>query len=569
MTIRTKTGGCGCGAKTVCEPACTGLECLERPRFFAGQLLTDQELNGLSAHVQAKNKLHNLHLHGWGVVCGLEASCHPDCAGSVRVAPGYAIDSCGNDVIVCGTAEINILERIRECREKRRQRVDCRRGEPREPKPPQDREERWCITLHYEEKQVRATAALRQQSCGCCESSGCTCGNKNGRSSGAPGGRTRELECEPSRVLESYRIDLCEAPDDGCSEFGASSERAWVDKFTACIENLTSTFKGAPKIATAHVANAVLVNERFSARFGPEAATADQLHVSFCTIRDYLLDLLRRSPGFLHCSLLDKLRSIECAPPGPNDTLDSYRTAQAVQLRAFASVVFLYLLDCFCNAALPPCAPCCEEDDALVIACLTVRGDNIVDICNYSCRRWAGMFPPSIGGVYLGPLMPLVAKVLEVFCCGDLFDRLIGTFRKNPRVKGFTDFMIRDQAAAPRVAFEAASAWPQQFDAPEEATLHLPSIAGLKPEAAIAEAAKKKVELIPVAVPRVSSAERLGAAGRAYAGERIIGLVDNSGTVLGFARASGLSDSGGKDRKRLEDLEKQVAILSERLGGLG
>ena len=40
---RTRTDGqCGCGC--VC-PACGGLECLERPRYFAGQLLTEAELN--------------------------------------------------------------------------------------------------------------------------------------------------------------------------------------------------------------------------------------------------------------------------------------------------------------------------------------------------------------------------------------------------------------------------------------------------------------------------------------------------------------------------------------------
>ncbi len=37
-----KTSHC-CGQKTSCEcPKCTGLECLERPRFFAGQLQTHE-----------------------------------------------------------------------------------------------------------------------------------------------------------------------------------------------------------------------------------------------------------------------------------------------------------------------------------------------------------------------------------------------------------------------------------------------------------------------------------------------------------------------------------------------
>ena len=58
-------------------PECGGLECLCRPRFFAGQLLTDQTLNDLDRYIIEKNKLHNRYLHGWGVVCGLEAVCAP------------------------------------------------------------------------------------------------------------------------------------------------------------------------------------------------------------------------------------------------------------------------------------------------------------------------------------------------------------------------------------------------------------------------------------------------------------------------------------------------------------
>ncbi len=38
-------------------PECGGLECLCRPRFFAGQLLTEQDLNRLESYIVEKNKL--------------------------------------------------------------------------------------------------------------------------------------------------------------------------------------------------------------------------------------------------------------------------------------------------------------------------------------------------------------------------------------------------------------------------------------------------------------------------------------------------------------------------------
>src|SRR6266496_6842089 len=65
-----------CDPRPVC-PACGGLECLCRPRFFAGQLLSEEDLNRLDHYIVEKNKLHNRYLHGWGVVCGLDVVCNP------------------------------------------------------------------------------------------------------------------------------------------------------------------------------------------------------------------------------------------------------------------------------------------------------------------------------------------------------------------------------------------------------------------------------------------------------------------------------------------------------------
>src|ERR1044071_9745845 len=85
-----------------CQPCpdCGGLECLCRPRFFAGQLLTEQDLNRLDHYMVEKSKLHNRYLVGWGVVCGLEVLCD-QCEERVRVTPGYALSPCGEDIVVC------------------------------------------------------------------------------------------------------------------------------------------------------------------------------------------------------------------------------------------------------------------------------------------------------------------------------------------------------------------------------------------------------------------------------------------------------------------------------------
>src|SRR5512134_2333685 len=100
-----------CDPRPVC-PACGGLECLCRPRFFAGQLLTEEDLNRLDHYIVAKQKLHNRYLHGWGVVCGLDVVCDDCGEGSVIVQPGYALSPCGEDVIVCGDQRVPVCDLI-------------------------------------------------------------------------------------------------------------------------------------------------------------------------------------------------------------------------------------------------------------------------------------------------------------------------------------------------------------------------------------------------------------------------------------------------------------------------
>jgi hypothetical protein len=72
-----KSSGCGCGGSGSPAPApckCGGAECslcqdqgYVRPRFFAGQLLTEDDLQQLDDYVVSKNRLHMRHLFGAGV----------------------------------------------------------------------------------------------------------------------------------------------------------------------------------------------------------------------------------------------------------------------------------------------------------------------------------------------------------------------------------------------------------------------------------------------------------------------------------------------------------------------
>ncbi|MFI6638402.1 hypothetical protein [Streptomyces sp. NPDC050504] len=102
--------GCGCGGDA------TRTSAFVRPRFFAGQLLTEDDLSLLVEYTTAKSRLHNRSLYGPGVVCGLGVSCDPCGGGTVAVRPGHALDCAGNDIVVSCTERVDVSALVRERR---------------------------------------------------------------------------------------------------------------------------------------------------------------------------------------------------------------------------------------------------------------------------------------------------------------------------------------------------------------------------------------------------------------------------------------------------------------------
>jgi hypothetical protein len=95
---------CGCGAAA---GSCCDLTCLVQPRFFCGQLLTDQDLGALLAWTKGRLALGR-YRQGWGVVCGLEVRADPAETSGLLVGPGYAVNCCGDDILVCAEAKLSL-----------------------------------------------------------------------------------------------------------------------------------------------------------------------------------------------------------------------------------------------------------------------------------------------------------------------------------------------------------------------------------------------------------------------------------------------------------------------------
>jgi hypothetical protein len=78
----------------------------ERPRYFAGKLLTAEDLELEQRYHIERRRLLNRMLQGAGVVSGLGVLA--DAPGSVTVEPGFALDPRGRELLVCEAQQVPI-----------------------------------------------------------------------------------------------------------------------------------------------------------------------------------------------------------------------------------------------------------------------------------------------------------------------------------------------------------------------------------------------------------------------------------------------------------------------------
>jgi hypothetical protein len=69
-----------------------------RLRYFAGRVLSAEDLADEQEYLLERLRRHNRRLHGWGVVDGLEIGVED--GAEICISPGCAIDACGNDIVV-------------------------------------------------------------------------------------------------------------------------------------------------------------------------------------------------------------------------------------------------------------------------------------------------------------------------------------------------------------------------------------------------------------------------------------------------------------------------------------
>lgn len=164
----------------------------ERPRYYARQLMTPDELTLEAEYFRDRLRRHNRYLHGWGVVCGALVCVVPDDKKNgepkswvVGVQQGYVLGPYGDEIMIEPGGEVSLREAATV--------VD-----------PHDAGDVWCtevyvgkqpkgpryVAVRYHERSARP---VRSQPAGC----GCD-----------------ETSCEDSRYCDGYEFGvLPECPD--------------------------------------------------------------------------------------------------------------------------------------------------------------------------------------------------------------------------------------------------------------------------------------------------------------------------------------------------------------------
>jgi hypothetical protein len=441
-------------------PVCGGLKCLCRPRFFPGQLLSDDDLNRLQQYIIDKNRLHNRYLVGWGVACGLEVVCSPCQVGEVTVRSGYALSPCGDDIVLCGDQSVNVCELIQRCRPQAP--VECEQPYGTPPTPCRTDIERWVLAVCYDEKPSRGITALTgagdsianpgcrcggSAGCGCggCNGSGaksgCSCGGSGSSSGCSCGAKTSAYQptakrlkllpqCEPTQVCEGFRFTAYKAPLPQKGLAGLPDRPAGVntrnDLLIAWLYANRSRFGPLLERLLCCVLQAMDLRASLVEGRATDSATAIGVYV------DYAQALQNFAAEFTlhHCQITTIVRGQYDDAVGwtrsrvGTDLNSADRLELATRTRGLDDAWMQIATECFCSALLPAC-PRPSNDNCVPLAVITVRNGTrceVRDICNWQERKLLITWPTILYWLSWLPWQSLRDWIARICCEPDRRD---------------------------------------------------------------------------------------------------------------------------------------------------
>jgi hypothetical protein len=85
----------------------------ERPRYYARQLITPDDMTLEQDYFRAKLRRHNRYLHGWGVVCGATVVAATK-EWKVIVKPGYILSPYGDEIYISTDQCVDVRKKCTE-----------------------------------------------------------------------------------------------------------------------------------------------------------------------------------------------------------------------------------------------------------------------------------------------------------------------------------------------------------------------------------------------------------------------------------------------------------------------
>jgi hypothetical protein len=235
----------------------------------------------------------------------------------------------------------------------------------------------------------------------------------------------------PRRLLECFDITVVESPHGCLPQFYSRGDdrKNGSDPYgLGYLNNFIPEDSLLYRIIVCLAREIAMLRERFTqnegaillsllSQPGPSpGVTLAQAHALVCRFKQVIMEMLADDEHPVRCQMRRAAAEIVLAAPVEGDVAAEYWLKARDAYRDLLAVFFQLILDCICHAFLPQCDddPC---DDRVQVACVTVKGDKILRICNHSCRRYAGAFPSVFYWMSLVPILPLIGKLLAWLCC--------------------------------------------------------------------------------------------------------------------------------------------------------
>jgi hypothetical protein len=340
------------------EPAPSSQSCcrlmnFERPNYFAGHLLTDADLLLEQRYIREKMKLYHRSLHGSGVVCGLRLTCDHNCAGGILVGRGYAIDDCGNDLVLPERQPLDVISLL------------IQKGlilpepapDPCRPKNAESEchlQQCFYITICYTEDQVDFATPLVA-----------TC-------------QTTSSECEPTRILETVSLDVVDTLPGV-----QPGQDALKNRLETCFK-LFSDGAFAQALHRHQKTLGEIITPPAESHKALEHHT--EYHKLFFELRGLLLLYLNKHPDKYNCTIDDEIRKVRF--PEIHRHSDKAQEKYLEELRdSFSCLLALawqHAVSCALGEFVPSCVQVCEAS-CVSLGAVIVENGRIVRVCN--CPR--------------------------------------------------------------------------------------------------------------------------------------------------------------------------------------